>query len=170
MSDLVAIAYKDPHKAEEVRQKLHKLQIEHLVDLEDAVVAVKGKDSKIRLHQPVEHLPLLGAFTGSFWGLVVGLLFIHPLIGAAVGAAAGAATCALTDIGIDDKFMKNLTDELEPNSSVLFVLVRKASTEDFLKEFEGTGGTILQTTLSHSDEEKLKEAIKNIEQESKSSK
>ncbi len=41
MADLVVIEYDDMHQAEEVRLKLLKLQREYLVDLEDAVVAIK---------------------------------------------------------------------------------------------------------------------------------
>ena len=47
MSTFVAIEYDDPHKAEEVRLTLVKLQKEYLIDLEDAVVAVKDEAGKI---------------------------------------------------------------------------------------------------------------------------
>jgi uncharacterized membrane protein len=50
MSTLVAIEYDDPHKALEVRLTLAKLQREYLIDMEDAVVAVKNEDGKIKLH------------------------------------------------------------------------------------------------------------------------
>ena len=41
MSTLVAIGYNDLYKAEEVRLMLRKMKKEYLLDLEDAVVAVK---------------------------------------------------------------------------------------------------------------------------------
>ena len=47
MSTLVVVGYDDPYKAEEVRLKLRKLQSEHLLDLEDAVVAVKDENGKV---------------------------------------------------------------------------------------------------------------------------
>ncbi len=43
MSTLVAIGYNDPYKAEEVRLMLRKMKKEYLLDLEDAVVAVKDE-------------------------------------------------------------------------------------------------------------------------------
>ena len=46
-STLVAIEYDDPYKAEEMRLKLIKMQKEYLIDLEDAVVAVKDDKGKI---------------------------------------------------------------------------------------------------------------------------
>lgn len=51
MSNLVVVAYDDPFKAEEVRTRLRKQQQEYLIDLEDAVVAVKDAKGKVELHQ-----------------------------------------------------------------------------------------------------------------------
>jgi uncharacterized membrane protein len=90
MSDLVVIGYDDPFKAEEVRLKLRKMQKDYLIDLEDAVVAVKNDKGKVKLHQAV-NLTAAGAVGGTFWGSLIGLIFLNPLLGGAVGAAAGAA-------------------------------------------------------------------------------
>lgn len=158
MSTFVAIEYNDPHKAEEVRLALAKLQREYLIDLEDAVVAVKNAEGKIRLNQAV-NLTAAGAVSGGFWGTLIGLLFLSPLLGAAVGAAAGGVSGALSDIGIDDEFMKKLAAGLQNNTSVLFVLVRKATPDKVLEEIKPYGGTVLRTSLSHEDEAKLQAAL-----------
>ena len=158
MSTLVVIGYKDLYQAEEVRLKLWKLQKDYLIDLEDAVVATKDQDGKVKLHQAV-NLTATGALSGGFWGSLIGLIFLNPLLGLAMGAAAGAASGALTDVGIDDKFMKDLAATMQPGSSALFVLARKATPDKVLEEIKGTGGTILQTSLSHEDEAKLQAAL-----------
>jgi uncharacterized membrane protein len=158
MSTLVVIGYKDLYQAEEVRLKLWKLQKDYLIDLEDAVVATKDQDGKVKLHQAV-NLTATGAVSGSFWGSLIGLIFLNPLLGLAMGATAGAVSGALTDVGIDDKFMKDLAATMQPGSSALFVLARKATPDKVLEEIQGTGGTILQTSLSHEDETKLQAAL-----------
>ncbi len=158
MSTFVAIKYDDLHKAEEVRLALAKLQKEYLIDMEDAVVAVKNEAGKIKLRQAM-NLTAAGAISGGFWGSLIGLLFLNPLLGAAVGASAGAVSGALTDVGIDDKFMKQLADGMQPNTSVLFVLVRKATPDKVVEEIKQYGGTLLQTSLSHEDESKLQAAL-----------
>ena len=158
MSTFVAIQYDDPHKAQEVRLELGKLQKEYLIDIEDAVVAVKNQDGKVKLHQAFS-LTAAGALTGGFWGTLIGLLFLNPLLGAAVGVSAGAVSGALSDIGIDDKFMKQLAEGLQPNTSVLFVLVRNATPDKVVAEIKQYGGTLLQTSLSHDDEAKLQAAL-----------
>src|SRR4029077_9982527 len=158
MSTLVVIEYDDMFKAEEVRLTLMKMQKDYLIDLEDAVVAVKDKKGKVRLHQAV-NLTAAGAVSGGFWGTLIGVIFLNPLLGMAVGATAGAVSGALSDLGIDDKFMKDLAATMKPGSSALFVLVRKSTPDKVLEELQGSGGKVLKSSLSHDDEAKLQAAL-----------
>jgi uncharacterized membrane protein len=158
MSTLAVIGYNDIFKAEEVRLDLIKMQRDYLIDLEDAVVAVKDDSGKVKLHQAV-NLTAAGAVRGGFWGTLIGMIFLNPLLGLAVGAGAGAVSGALSDIGINDQFMKDLAATMKPGSSALFVLVRKATPDRVLEELKGTGGTVLKTSLSHEDEAKLQAAL-----------
>src|SRR3954452_11782339 len=107
MSNLVAIAYPDRESAEQVRRTLFEMQKEHIIDLDDMVVVTRDQGGKVKLHQSTS-VAGTGAGGGALWGGLLGLLFLAPLVGMAVGAAAGGATVALTDIGVDDKFMKDL--------------------------------------------------------------
>ena len=163
MSTLVVIEYDDQFKAEEVRLTLMKMQKDYLIALADAVVAVKDQNGKVRLHQAV-NLTAAGAVSGGFWGTLIGLMFLNPLLGMAVGAAAGAVSGALTDVGINDQFMKELAETMKPGSSTLFVLVRKATPDKVLEELQGTGGKVLRTSLSHEDEAKLQAALSTPKQ------
>jgi uncharacterized membrane protein len=158
MSTLAVIGYNDVFKAEEVRLSLIKMQQDYLIDLEDAVVAVKDPSGKVKLHQAI-NLTAAGAARGGFWGALIGLLFLNPLLGLAVGAGAGAVTGALSDLGINDNFMKDLAAAMQPGSSALFVLVRSMTPDKVLEELRGTGGTVLKTSLSHEDETKLQAAL-----------
>jgi uncharacterized membrane protein len=163
MSDLVVIGYEDQFKAEEVRLMLWKMQKDYLIDLEDAVVAEKNDKGKVKLHQ-AHSLTTAGAVSGGFWGSLIGLIFLNPLLGMAAGAAAGAVSGALTDLGINDKFMKELSESLHPKSSMLFVLVRSSTPDKVLEELKGTGGKVLKTSLSHEDESKLQAALSEAKQ------
>jgi uncharacterized membrane protein len=140
---------------------LAKLQKDYLIDLEDACVAVKNSEGNIKLHQAM-NLTAAGAVSGGFWGTLIGLLFLNPLLGAAAGASAGALSGALSDVGIDDKFMKELADRLKPDTSALFVLVRKATPDKVVDEIKRFGGNVLQTSLGHEDESKLQAALNEI--------
>lgn len=158
MSTLIVVGYDDVFKAEEMRITLQKLRKDYLIDLEDAVVAVKDEKGKVVLHQPI-NLTAAGAVSGGFWGTLVGMLFLNPLLGAAVGAASGAISGRLTDIGINDNFMKELAETLQPSTSALFVLVRSMTEDKVLDEFKGTGGKVLKSSLNHEDEAKLQAAL-----------
>jgi uncharacterized membrane protein len=163
MSTLVVIGYNDLFKAEEVRLKLLKMQKDYLVDLEDAVVATKDQKGKVKLHQ-IYHLTGAGAVTGGFWGALIGLIFLNPLLGMAVGAASGAVAGALSDVGLDDHFMKELANTMQPGTSVLFVLLRSLTEDKVLEELKGTGGKLLRTSLSHDDETKLQTVLSAAQQ------
>jgi uncharacterized membrane protein len=158
VADLIVIEYDDIHKAEEVRLKLLKLQGEYLIDLEDAVVAYRDEKGKVRLNQ-IQNLTASGAISGGFWGTLIGIIFLNPLLGMAAGAGAGAISGALKDVGINDNFMKEIASGFQNGTSALFVLVRKVTPDKVLAELAGSGGKVLQTSLTHEKEEKLQAAL-----------
>lgn len=100
-----------------------------------------------------------GALSGGFWGLLIGTIFLSPLLGAVLGAGAGAVSGALADVGVNDQFMKDLADNFQPGTSLLFVLIRKATPDKVLEELRGSGGKVIKTSLSHESEEKLQKAL-----------
>ncbi|MCX7111235.1 MAG: DUF1269 domain-containing protein [Proteobacteria bacterium] len=158
MSVLIVIGYEDPFKAEEVRLKVMKLQRDYLIDLEDAVVAVKEKNGKVKLNQ-IHHMTQAGAASGGLWGALIGMLFLNPLLGVVIGAGAGALSGSLTDVGINDDFMKEIAATFQPGTSALFVLARSTTPDKVMEELKGSGGKILQTSLSKEGEDKLQAAL-----------
>jgi uncharacterized membrane protein len=158
MSDLVVIVYPTEAKAEEMRQKLIGLQKEYLIELGDAAIAVKQPDGTVKLNQ-LFNTTAAGAISGSFWGLLIGIVFLNPILGAALGAASGAISGALADYGIDDAFMKQLSETLQPGNAALFLLIKKVTGDKVLEAVKGTGGTVLKTSLDDSKEKALRDAL-----------
>lgn len=146
MSDLFVVTYPDQFRAAEVMSTLARLQREYLIDLEDACYVTKDKDGRVKLHQSV-NLTAEGALSGGFWGMLVGMLFLNPLLGGLVGAGAGALSGAVSDYGLDDNFIKSLAEQMTPDSSGIFILVRKITPDKVLAELGKFGGTILRTSL-----------------------
>ena len=160
MSDLIVVSFDNDTTAFEMRAELVKLQKEYLLEMEDIVVVTRSLDDKVQLHQAA-NLIAMGAASGGFWGLLVGMLFLNPLIGAVVGAGAGALSGSITDAGINDDFMRDLGQKLKPGTAAVFVLARKfnaAKVVERLGDFRAKG-TILQTSLSHDDEASLRAAL-----------
>lgn len=161
MSTLVAVAFENKQTASDALHKLQKLEKDYLIDLDDAVVAIRQEDGKVKLKQTVS-LVGAGAWHGAWWGALVGLLFGGPLgmvIVGGTGAALGAVTGSLADYGINDEFMKELSRQTQTGSSILFVLIRRATEDKVLKELEGTGGKVIKTSLSEEEERKLQTAL-----------
>lgn len=158
MSDLVFIAFPTEQKAEEVRQKVLSLQREYLIELGDAVVVVKDEKGHVKLNQMM-NLTAAGAASGALWGTLIGFIFLAPLVGTALGAASGALGGKLTDVGINDKFMKETASALQPNTAGLFLLIRKMTTDKVLADLKGVGGTLMSTSFDETKEEALREAL-----------
>ena len=158
MSELIVFAFKTEKGAEEMRDEMNRLQKAHLITLEDAAVVIRRQDGKVKVKQAVS-LVGAGALGGAFWGMLIGLLFWAPWLGLAIGAAAGAVSGGLTDIGVDDKFIKEVGNTIEPGNSALFLLVRDVVEDKVIDELKKYDFTILRTSLSKEDEAKLREAF-----------
>ena len=156
MSDLVAVAYPNLDTAREVARNIGEAQKAHLIQLEDAVIVEHQAGGKIKLHQPSG--AGLGAAGGALWGGLIGLIFLVPLFGMAIGAASGAAAGHFTDTGVDDKFMKQLGENLPEGGAALILLIRKVSTDKILPQIK-IPGTVIQTSLSDEQEAHLKDAL-----------
>src|ERR1700757_3900081 len=161
MSDLVEIAFPTEAAAEEVRKKLLDMQKEYLIELSDAVIAVKQPDGRVKLNQ-LFHPTAAGAVSGTFWGTLIGMIFLMPLAGAAIGAASGAIGGALSDVGINDRFMKDAAQTLQSGNAALFLLIRKMTTDKVLAALQGEGGTVLRTSFDESNEEALRTALAGV--------
>ena len=160
MSNLIVIGFNNEVDAFEMRAALAKLQAQYLIEMEDAVVVTRDAKGKVQLHQAM-NLTAAGAASGAFWGMLIGMLFANPLLGAAIGAGSGALSGKLTDLGINDEFMKQLGATLTEGSSALFVLVRKSTPDkvlEALKPFAGKG-RVLQSSLTKDKEDELRAFI-----------
>ncbi|MCK5913137.1 MAG: DUF1269 domain-containing protein [Desulfuromusa sp.] len=164
MSNLIVVTFEDEATAFEMRAELVKMQKEYLIKMEDTVVVTKDEKGKTKLHQAV-NLTAAGAVGGSFWGMLIGMIFLNPLFGMAAGAGAGAISGALSDIGIDNNTMKEMAVSFKPGGSALFVLLRNSNREkvlDRLKPFAGKG-KVFQTSLTKDREDALREVLEKTQ-------
>jgi uncharacterized membrane protein len=129
MSDLIVIGYPDEKTAQNVWEELVNLEREYLVDLEDAAIIRRDHKGKLHITTPAHHAVALGSFSGLFWGVLIGLLFLFPLaplVGVA-GGIMGAALGAAENLGIKDDFKQRVQDMLAPGTSAILVILRAQS-------------------------------------------
>ena len=158
MSELIVIGYDTEAEADAARTELFGMAKEYLVDVADAVVARADDNGKIKLNQMV-NLWTMGASGGAFWGLLIGFLFMNPLLGLAVGAGAGALGGALSDYGINDNFMKEVAEVLQPGQAALFMMVRQHVSDRVIERLGEKGGRIIRTNLDTTKEAALRDAF-----------
>ena len=158
MTELVVVAFDTETGAAEMRDALIELQKQKLVTLDDAAVVVRKPDGRVKVKQAV-NLVGTGALGGAFWGMLIGLLFWMPWMGLAVGALSGALVGALSDYGVDDEFVREVGNTIQPGHSALFLLIREATPDKLMDELKQFNGKILQTSLSKEDEVRLKDAF-----------
>jgi uncharacterized membrane protein len=151
--------YGTPEGAEEALGVLEQLKKEQLIEIHDAAVVSWPADKKKPKTKELNSLTGAGALGGAFWGLLFGLIFFVPLLGLAIGAAMGGLAGSLTDVGIDDNFIKKVRDEVTPGTSALFAMTSNAVTDKVLEQFRHTRPTLLSTNLSHEQEARLREAF-----------
>ena len=172
MSDLICIAFKDSDTADRVLNEIRGLETNYVLDLEDAVIVVRDKDGKVHLKQCVD---LFGAATtngvalGVLWGSLITLLFANPiagLLGALAGGAGGGAIAEaakefgiLRDYGIPDNFIRALGGTIAPGTSAIFLLIRNAEEDQVMPRIATYGGTVLKTSLTKDNEERLRKAL-----------
>ena len=158
MSDLLVLAFDNPTGAQQMLDTVAQLQKQELIKLADAATVVRKDDGKAKVKQ-ANNLVGAGALGGAFWGMLIGLLFLAPWLGLAIGAITGAIAGKASDVGIDDSFIKEVGDTIEPGHSALFLLIAQWTEDKALAEMTKTGATVLRTSLSTEDEAKLKDAF-----------
>lgn len=154
MSTLIAITYPDEQRAAEVLATLKQLHSEDVIDLQEAFYVTRDKQGDPKVHH-ARHLTGRGARWGALGGLLVGALFFVPVAGLVLGAAAGALFVKLGDLGVDEQFVKDLSAQLQPNSSAIFILAHNASPDIVVAVVRQYGGAILQSNLSEEVEQEL---------------
>jgi uncharacterized membrane protein len=160
MSELVALAYPSDAIAPAVVDRLERMAKEYDIDVEDLVFVTRRRDGKTKVHHPLAKTGA-AATVGGVCGLIAGVMLLNPVAGAAVGAGAGALTAKLSESGIDESFVKELTSELTPGTSAVLVLVRSVNRQRVVPEISRFGGRVLYTTLPEDAEARLRDSIES---------
>lgn len=122
MATLAVWRFDNPTGADETARNLQALDREGTLVLRDAATVSWDRSRKKPRTRQVTGTRTDEVLGPSFWGLLFGMIFFVPLLGAAIGAAGGALEGSLTDVGIDDRFINKVRDQVTPGTSALFVL------------------------------------------------
>jgi uncharacterized membrane protein len=158
MSILSVLAFQNENEAKQVLDELKKLQDQKLIKVEDAAIVTRDQNGRPKIKQ-ANNLVGAGALGGAFWGLLLGLLFFVPIVGMAVGAGIGAMSGKMADLGINDDFIKQVSSQIKPGQSALFLLTTEAVVDKVVPALKQYQFQVLHTSLSNEDESKLRDAL-----------
>lgn len=157
---IIGMSFQKVTRAEEVLLTLVHLQQEGEIALRDAVIVAKDDDGKVHIRQTIDPTVGQSAVQGSFWGTLVGLLFGPAFfVGTLAGAAGGALMAKVIDLGLDDAWIKEVGNWLDPGTSALLLLVSADVRPAVVAELSRYEGRVLYCTFPDSVREELERAL-----------
>jgi uncharacterized membrane protein len=145
--------------ANEAVHTIKTLQEQGLIQLLDAAIVTWPANKSKPKTQQLSGFTGAGALTGSFWGLLFGLIFFVPILGMAIGAGLGALAASMTDVGISDEFIRRVRSEVTPGTSALFAYTSGAVLDKVQAAMKPHNPTLLTSNLSAEQEKRLREAF-----------
>jgi uncharacterized membrane protein len=159
MSHLVVVSFDNAEEAGKVRETLRSVEKSDYLSLDDSAVIVKDEEGKIHVKNEMDRGVKIGAVGGGLLGLLLAGIFF-PVGGMLVGAALGGLIGKSVDLGIDQRFVKEVADDLEPNTSAIFFLVREANPDVAVAALKPYKGTVRHTSFPPEAEEELRRILK----------
>jgi uncharacterized membrane protein len=159
VATLTVWKFEDPQGADQAVTTLESLAKQQLITLLDAATVSWPAGARKPKTRQLHSLAGAGALGGAFWGLLFGLIFFIPLLGLAIGAGAGAVGGSLSDVGIDDDFIKRTRDQVKPGTSALFAMTSGAVLDKVHDAFRGQRVELVSTNLSEDQERALREVF-----------
>jgi len=135
------------------------LQQQQLIKIHDACIVSWPAGSKSPKTKQLVNLVGVGAASGMFWGMLLGLIFVTPLFGMAVGAAFGAIGGAFRDYGISDTFINEVRAKVIEGTSALFLMTSEAVIDRVVDAMKASKPEIIATNLSKDQENKLQDGF-----------
>jgi uncharacterized membrane protein len=157
MSGLIVITFNDIEQAGKALEALKKEASGGYLKIDDAAVIVKQESGKVEVKNQMDKGVKWGAVGGSLLGLMLAGLFF-PVAGLVLGAIGGGLVGKSLDLGVDKKFVQEVTDALKPGMSALFV-IGSGNQDVIAATFRPFEGKIYQTNLNPDAEKALKDAL-----------
>ncbi len=178
MAELLVVGFKkDMYRASEALHMIADMNNSWIVDLNDAVAVYRDYEGKLRVDQSYQMTTGEGAGWGGLFGGLIGALLAAPFTAGASAVGAVIAAGTLTGValggtlgaidaeswkdayGISDDFVKSVGTMVQPGDSALFVLARTVNPDMVADAFRGYGGTVLRTTLTTEQRNKVEATL-----------
>lgn len=153
MATLTALTFHSLSSADEALAIVERLQRQGQMNVLDAATVQWPR----RARKPEPHRQAdtgRSRLDGSFWRLLFGIIFLAPRF-EATAAASGAVVSSLTDIGIDEVFIRDVRAHATPNTSALFMLSNGAVTDRVIEALDPLNPSVIATNLPKAKQARL---------------
>jgi uncharacterized membrane protein len=183
VSELIAFVFRDQFRAPEVLNELRRREWVWVRDLDEAVAVTMNENGETRVHLTVDPLNHHGTSWARLWGHLLSVTLFQPMTEQMVEATAGVAFLPNGNRGSEientmwspesewwhrslasspnGNFKRDVSALMTPNGSAIFMLFRTQNAGAVLKQLRNYGDTLVHTTLSPEQDEKLLEMLAN---------
>jgi len=174
VSELIAFVFRDQYRAPEVLNELRRREWAWVGDLEEAVAVTINNDGRARIHLSVDPLTFEAAHWARLWGCLLKKTLFFPLAEVMAEAVDGLAISMSSPERKVEKFgqskeaqwwqetlnpsvdfRRDVAALMLPGRSAIFMLLRDAEGQMALEQLRNYGDTILHTTVSKEQENKM---------------
>ena len=159
MSHLVVITFDNADEAGRVRETLRSVQRSGYLNLDDSAVIVKDEEGKVHVKNEMDRGVKIGAVGGGLLGLLLAGVFF-PVAGILVGAVAGGLIGKSVDLDVEQDFVKEVSEDLQPGTSAIFFIVREGNPEVAVAALKPYKGTVRHTSFPPEAEKELRRILK----------
>lgn len=158
MSTLTVLKFPSTDGAQQAQNTLLALQMQQFIAVQDAALVTwpQGKTPKT---EQLHSLAGQRALTGTFWGMLLGVIFYVPYFGPALGAAIGALGAKFNDYGIGDSFIEQTRASVTEGTSALFLLTIGTVEDKVVAALQGQTFEIIAMNLPKAKEDALRAAF-----------
>lgn len=157
---VTAIVFSDEEQATSLLHDVKELEKQGVIELEDAVVAVKDQKGKVKITETADTSTKTGTRAGGALGLFIGLMAGGPIGGLAVGLLGGRLVGKMVDVGVDKDFIKEVSDALEPGTSAALFQVKASHNPRAVRAMLAKyHGKIYSTSIDESVAEELQRML-----------
>ncbi|MCZ7673319.1 MAG: DUF1269 domain-containing protein [Chloroflexi bacterium] len=162
MQTLLALIFQNESGAQKMIAHVKTLQRQQMITISDAAFVIRQRDQKIKVKQ-VNSLVGAGVLGGAFWGLLIGQHFWLPSLQSNEVANTEKPGIEEVDCGIDEGFLKMVSNAIQPGCSALFMIVAYM-TEENLAALMSPDVMLLYTHLDKGSDDKLRAAFGIMEE------
>lgn len=157
--DLIVAKYIHEMEADRAKSDIKEFD-KQIIDL---AVVIKDKNGDLTIKDRDDLDPVEGKNTGALIGGIIGISFGPAgLLGAAIGAGLGIAAGAITgrivasqvDTGFKDEVLTQLTKDMEPTSSALFLVCEEVIGDQLIDKLNALKADIKRYDLNLKFDEK----------------